>query len=73
MEPGTLELCHNYTAPDMSLEDFKLWCRRYAYAFCFDADAFLNTRRKLHERYSQMCESADVEMTHGFADMFRGG
>jgi hypothetical protein len=33
MAPGVLDICHRYIAPELSLEDFKAWCRRYAYTF----------------------------------------
>ncbi len=45
MEPASLELCRKYISPNRSLEQFKSWCKRYAFAF-FDVRAWMDFVRR---------------------------
>lgn len=43
--PGTLELARSYIRPNLSMEAFKAWCRRFAYAF-YDVRAWMDYVRR---------------------------
>jgi len=45
IDPKTLDLCKNFVAPNKSMEEFKTWCRKYAYAI-YDARAWLDFLRR---------------------------
>jgi hypothetical protein len=38
---GVFELCHEYIQPSSSAEEFRAWCRRFAYAF-YDVRAWMD-------------------------------
>jgi hypothetical protein len=41
MDQKSLNLCREYIAPNKTLDEFKSWCRQYAYAF-YDCRAWLD-------------------------------
>jgi hypothetical protein len=43
--PNTLELARTYIRPQLSMDEFKAWCRRYAYAF-YDVRAWMDFVRR---------------------------
>ncbi len=45
MGPVSLEQCRRYVAPNKTSEQFKAWCRRYAFAF-FDVRAWMDFVRR---------------------------
>ena len=45
MDPKPFKECHEYIAPRMTAEQFKNWCKRYAYAF-FDVRAWMDFVRR---------------------------
>jgi hypothetical protein len=45
MDQNSLNLCHEYIAPNKSMDEFKSWCRQYAYAF-YDCRAWLDFMRR---------------------------
>lgn len=45
IDPPVLEIMRDYTCPDLTLGDFKRWCRRYAVAF-LDAGSWMSAMQK---------------------------
>jgi hypothetical protein len=45
IDPDTLLLAHQYIRPESSLDEFKSWCRRFAYAF-YDVRAWMDFVRR---------------------------
>jgi hypothetical protein len=45
MTPDLLETCRLYIAPQLDLNSFKAWCRRFAYSFC-DARTWMDFLRR---------------------------
>ena len=45
IDPKTLDLAHIYIRPQLSLEEFKCWCRRFAYAF-YDVRSWMDFVRR---------------------------
>jgi polysaccharide pyruvyl transferase WcaK-like protein len=45
LPPDLFTLCHEYIQPSSSPEEFKAWCRRFAYAF-YDVRAWMDFLRR---------------------------